>query len=96
MPPVEEKRFWRRYIYLWYNYAVFEEEIAGDLKKAEEVYERILKLIPHKKFTFGQLWINCANFYIRCGDLTKARKMFGQSIGVFPKKKVFRAYIELE
>jgi crooked neck len=25
VPPAEEKRFWRRYIYLWYNYATFEE-----------------------------------------------------------------------
>lgn len=23
VPPVEEKRFWRRYIYIWLNYAVF-------------------------------------------------------------------------
>jgi crooked neck len=25
VPPVEEKRYWRRYIYLWYAYALFEE-----------------------------------------------------------------------
>ena len=25
LPPAEEKRFWRRYIYLWLNYAVWEE-----------------------------------------------------------------------
>ena len=24
-PPAEEKRFWRRYMYIWYNYAIFEE-----------------------------------------------------------------------
>jgi crooked neck len=24
-PPAEEKRFWRRYMYIWFNYAVFEE-----------------------------------------------------------------------
>ncbi len=23
-PPAEEKRFWRRYMYIWYNYAIFE------------------------------------------------------------------------
>ena len=95
VPPVEEKRFWRRYIYLWYNYAIFEEEIAQDLEKAENVYERAIKLVPHHKFTFGRLWINFAHFYVRCSDLTKARKIFGQSIGLFPKKKVFQSYIEL-
>ena len=29
VPPVAEKRFWKRYIYLWLNFAIFEEEIAG-------------------------------------------------------------------
>jgi crooked neck len=31
LPKIEEKRFWRRYIYLWYNYALFEELDALDL-----------------------------------------------------------------
>lgn len=25
VPPANEKRFWRRYIYLWINYALYEE-----------------------------------------------------------------------
>lgn len=25
VPPAEEKRLWRRYIYLWINYALYEE-----------------------------------------------------------------------
>ena len=25
VPPLAEKRSWRRYIYLWINYAIFEE-----------------------------------------------------------------------
>lgn len=29
VPPVQEKRFWRRYIYLWLFYAVWEERDAG-------------------------------------------------------------------
>ena len=66
------------------------------MERTEQVYERALKLVPHKKFTFGKLWINFAQFYIRCGDLQKARKIFGMSIGIFPKKKVFQAYINLE
>ena len=28
VPPAEEKRLWRRYIYLWINYALYEELIA--------------------------------------------------------------------
>jgi crooked neck len=96
VPPSQEKRFWRRYIYIWLNYAVFEEEVAEDLARAEQVYERAVKLVPHKKFTFGKLWINFAQFYLRCSDLGKARRVFGRSIGLFPKKKVFKAYISME
>lgn len=28
VPPAEDKRLWRRYIYLWINYALYEELIA--------------------------------------------------------------------
>lgn len=38
IPPVKEKRFWRRYIYLWYNYAVFEELEAENMVNADLVY----------------------------------------------------------
>ena len=38
IPPTPEKRFWRRYIYLWYNYSIFEEIDANDSAKAELVY----------------------------------------------------------
>jgi crooked neck len=48
VPLSPEKRLWRRYIYLWYNYATFEEMEASDPIKAKEVYERALKLVPHK------------------------------------------------
>lgn len=25
VPPIQEKRYWKRYIYLWINYALYEE-----------------------------------------------------------------------
>lgn len=56
-------------MYLWFNYAVFEEEIAKDMSRAQKIYERAIKLVPHKKFTFGKLWIFYANFCLRCNDL---------------------------
>jgi crooked neck len=37
VPPGNEKRFWRRYIYLWYNFAIFEELDALDYKRAQDV-----------------------------------------------------------
>ena len=82
-------------MYLWINYAVFEEEVAKDMSRAQKIYERAIKLLPHKKFTFGKLWIFYANFCLRCNDLQKARKVYGRAIGLNPKEKVFKAYIEM-
>ncbi|KAI7509063.1 Pre-mRNA-splicing factor [Hortaea werneckii] len=96
VPPSQEKRHWRRYIYLWIFYALYEELQARDMQRAGAVYAEALKLIPHKKFTFAKVWILKAQFHIREGDLSAARKTMGLSIGMCPKSKLFRAYIELE
>lgn len=97
IPPDSEKRFWRRYIYLWINYAIFEEMDAQDLERAEAVYRTCLKVIPHKKFTFAKVWSLLAKFLIRTRmDLGAARKVLGQAIGMCPKNKLFKDYIEIE
>lgn len=57
VPPVAEKRFWKRYIYLWLNFAIFEEDTAGRPEAAAEIYQRALNLVPHNEFTFAKLWI---------------------------------------
>ena len=36
---VHTHRFWRRYIYLWINYALFEELQASDVERTREVYK---------------------------------------------------------
>ena len=56
-PPILEKRYWKRYIYLWLNYALFEEVQAGCPDRASKIYELALSLIPHEAFTFAKLWI---------------------------------------
>lgn len=38
LPPGNDKRFWRRYIYLWIKYALFEELDAQEPERAREVY----------------------------------------------------------
>lgn len=40
IPPAEEKRYWRRFIYLFYNYAVWEEE-RGRPEDARKVLEKV-------------------------------------------------------
>uniref|UniRef100_A0A061QTJ9 Crooked neck n=1 Tax=Tetraselmis sp. GSL018 TaxID=582737 RepID=A0A061QTJ9_9CHLO len=96
IPPGQEKRFWQRYIYLWINYALYEELEAEDEQRTREVYRACLKLIPHKAFTFSKIWILAAQFEIRCKRLDAARKILGMAIGMCPKEKLFRTYIDIE
>lgn len=96
LPPGQEKRYWRRYIYLWIKYAVWEELEAGDMERAREVYRAALKLVPHQSFTFAKLWLLAAKLEIRARRLDAARKILGTAIGMAPKEKLFRSYIELE
>merc|ERR1711892_1004638 len=86
VPPSKEKHFWRRYIYLWINYAVYEELEALDMERARQVYRAALELIPHKRFTFAKLWLLYAQFEIRQKEVDTARRALGSSIG----------YIDLE
>lgn len=43
VPPTNDKEFWRRYIYLWINYALFEELEAKDMEKCRQVYKYVMK-----------------------------------------------------
>ena len=93
----DEKRFWRRFIYFYIYEAVFEEITGKDLNRAQKAYEKALEVIPHTRFTFSKLWILYSNFLLRNGkNLTEARKLLGKSIGLCPKDKTFRHYIQLE
>ncbi|KAI3647685.1 hypothetical protein MP228_007906 [Amoeboaphelidium protococcarum] len=92
----EDKRQWRRYIYLWIKYAIFEELMVKDYDRARQVYQTCLKLIPHQHFTFAKIWLLAAKFEIRHGTLVDARKLLGKALGVHPTPKLFKGYIELE
>ncbi|KAL2019235.1 hypothetical protein VTK56DRAFT_9962 [Thermocarpiscus australiensis] len=96
VPPTQEKRHWRRYIFLFLFYAIWEERGAKDIERARQIYDTALGLVPHKKFTFAKLWVAKAHFEIRQGQLTAARKTLGRAIGMCPKDKLFREYISLE
>ncbi|KAJ6157059.1 hypothetical protein N7497_005944 [Penicillium chrysogenum] len=96
IPPSQEKRHWRRYIYLWIFYAVWEEMEAKEMERAGQIYQECLKIIPHKKFTFAKVWLMKAQFEVRQMQLQAARKTLGQAIGMCPKDKLFRGYIEIE
>lgn len=96
VPPSKNKQFWRRYIYLWINYALFEELEAQDFDRTRQVYKACLDLLPHKVFTFSKIWLLFAQFEIRQKNLGAARKILGTSIGMCPRDKLFRGYIDIE
>jgi crooked neck len=70
--------------------------VSQDIERTREVYTECLKLVPHKIFSFAKLWGMCASFEVRQKDITAARKVFGNAIGMAPKAKLFQAYIQLE
>ncbi|CAM9627411.1 unnamed protein product [Chrysoparadoxa australica] len=97
VPPVQEKRFWRRYIYLWINYALYEELEAEDVERARQVYKACLGVLPAKSFTFAKVWLMLAMLEVRQKDLTAARKVLGEAIGRNSgKEKLYKGYIALE
>uniref|UniRef100_A0A803LWF5 Crooked neck protein n=1 Tax=Chenopodium quinoa TaxID=63459 RepID=A0A803LWF5_CHEQI len=96
VPPAEEKHYWQRYIYLWINYALYEELDAEDMERTRDVYRECLKLIPHAKFSFAKIWLLAAQFEIRQCNLNGARQVLGNAIGKAPKDKIFKKYIEIE
>ena len=96
LPPSQEKRHWRRYIYLWIFYALWAEMEKRDIERARQILQKCLQIIPHEKFTFAKLWVLKAHFDIRQGDVQAARKTLGQALGRCPKDKLYKVYIELE
>eukprot|EP00917_Polyrhabdina_sp_WS-2016_P024647 GHVP01053232.1.p1 GENE.GHVP01053232.1~~GHVP01053232.1.p1 ORF type:complete len:691 (+),score=129.60 GHVP01053232.1:22-2094(+) len=100
IPLVNEKRFWRRYIFLWLFYAVWSEKtleksLEGRMA-TRKIYQRVADLIPWKLFSFGKLFIAWAEFEIRCLELGNARKVFGRAIAECGKKKIFIRYAAFE
>lgn len=67
-----------------------------DYERTRQVYKSCLQLIPHKKFTFAKIWLLYAKFEIRQFDLATARKTLGMALGMCPKDRLFKGYIELE
>lgn len=96
VPPGNEKRFWKRYIYIWIQYALYEELETKDMERTRAIYRACLDLIPHPHFTFAKIWILAASFEIRQMKLESARKLLGMAIGMAPKEKIFKTYIDIE
>lgn len=87
---------WKRYIYLWIRYLAYVELEVGNIELCRELYERLIHLIPHKKFTFAKVWFMYSQFEVRNGELSSARRIMGKALGMCPKPKIFKLYIDME
>ncbi len=98
-PRVETKEAWKRYIYLWIKYAIWEEIGAEDQERAAKVYRSCLASIPrnHSDFSFGKVWVLAAELEIRRKQLSNARRILGNALGLLPHKhSLYRKYIKIE
>ena len=95
-PPAPDKRLWRRYVYFWLKYAIFEELVAEDAERARAVLAECRRVVPHGQLTFAKVWVHAALLEVRQGKLAAARKLFGQALGRCPKEKLFKEYVQLE
>ena len=86
----------RSYRHLTLYSALWCEMDKRDVDRTRQIYTEVLKLIPHKKFTFAKVWVMKAQFDLRQSQLQAARKTMGQAIGMCPKGKIFKNYIEME
>ena len=96
-PMVASKRQWKRYIYLFIHFAVWEELDMRDSERAKAVYEKALALLHPLSFSFAKLWLLYAELCVRRKDLAGARKVFGAAIGHgVVKDSVFLSYLQME
>lgn len=96
IPPISVKKYWKRYIYLWINYAIFEELYANNINRARNVYSNILKLLNKRNIIFKKIYILYATFEIRQLDVERARKIYNEAIEEVKKEKIFEHYCETE
>lgn len=99
VPVQPEKRYWRRFIYLFLEQALWEELEMNDPQRAADVYRACLDCIPnkHKRFSFAKVWVLAAKLEIRRKNIAPARRLFGMGLGVLPHKaSIYREYIAVE
>jgi len=94
VPPIAEKKHWRRYLYLWLGYALY-EELQGAEDRAREVYKACIGILP-KAWSSAKIWLNYARFELRRSDVSTMRKVLGRGLGQGKKERIYKGYIELE
>ncbi|SBT01579.1 splicing factor, putative [Plasmodium malariae] len=96
VPLVSNKKFWKRYIYIWINYSIFEELYAENIERARQVYKNIFKILSKQNFTFKKIYILYANFELRQLEIQNVRSIYNHAIENVKKEKIFEEYCDIE
>lgn len=96
VPQSKNKVFWKKYIYIWIFYAIFEEVIAIDSLRAVNIMKTAIDLTIKYKLAFAKLWTHLVGIYLRQNDISQCRKTYGRAIGIQSKPKIFKSYLDLE
>nr|GEU92598.1 crooked neck-like protein 1 [Tanacetum cinerariifolium] len=109
VPPAEEKRYWQRYIYLWINYSLYEEICAQDISRTRDVYNKCLKLLPHKSSPFrkrgylrltlkldSQVFLEYIDFEIAEGKFERTRRLYKRLLDRFKHFMLWISYTLFE
>jgi len=99
VPPVSDKKYWRRYIYLWLFYAQFEEIVGEDFSRVRNVYETAIKLMESQNIFSTKIFKSYAQFELRHQhDLKKFRDILARGLVSTGGKKpsLARFWIETE
>ncbi len=67
--------------------------LSQDYERACQIYATVIRVVPHKQFTFAKLWINFARFEVRRLQLTATRKILERAIGMCPKEALFKRVV---
>ena len=95
-PPVLEKKYWKRYSFVWIKFIMFSELICKDMVTTAKVVESCLDQISNRTFTISKLWNQAALFYIRNKQVDKARETFQRALKNLETGRIYKYYIQME
>lgn len=88
---------WRQYVTFWLKCLNYIYLSLNESLKAKQLIEYLInEIIPHEKFTFAKVWVLNAQLELLEGNLSNMRQIFGRALGIQPKSKLFKSYIEIE
>ncbi|KAK6163621.1 hypothetical protein DH2020_000485 [Rehmannia glutinosa] len=80
-----------------YRHTLFDHHLLQqDSKKGTKRVLKKRETIRHEKISFAKMRLMDAQLEIRQSNIDRARRILGLAIGMAPKDKIFKTYIEIE